>query len=67
MQLQKERVYTSEDYWNLPQGKRAELIDGQFYDMAPPSRMHQELVMELSATIRQYMKENLEIKVDELL
>ena len=22
--------YTSEDYWNLPEGKRAELIDGKF-------------------------------------
>ena len=29
--------YTSEDYWNLPEGRRAELIDGQLYDMAPPS------------------------------
>ena len=36
--------YTSEDYWNLPEGERAELIDGKFYDMAPPSRIHQELV-----------------------
>lgn len=28
--------YTSEDYWNLPEGERAELIDGKFYNMAPP-------------------------------
>ena len=50
--------YTSEDYWNLPEGERAELIDGKFYNMAPPSRIHQKLVMELSATIREYIKEN---------
>ena len=50
--------YTSEDYWNLPEDERAELIDGKFYDMAPPSRIHQKLVMELSATIREYIKKN---------
>ena len=58
MPLPREHRYTSEDYWNLPEGRRAELIDGQFYDMAPPSPMHQELVMELSATLRDYIKKN---------
>lgn len=29
--------YTSEDYWNLPENERAELIDGKLYSMAPPS------------------------------
>lgn len=43
MPLPKERTYTSEDYWNLPDGQRAELIGGQFYDMAPPSRVHQKI------------------------
>ena len=33
---------SSKDYWNLPKGHRAELINGQFYDMAPPSRIHQK-------------------------
>ena len=42
MPLPKETRYTSADYWNLPEGRRAELIDGQLYDMAPPSRMHQK-------------------------
>lgn len=50
--------YTSEDYWNLPDGERAELIDGKFYNMAPPSRIHQRLVMELAGTIRDYIKSN---------
>ena len=35
---------TSEDYWSLPDGERAELIDGVLYAMTPPSRRHQELV-----------------------
>lgn len=51
----KKHTYTSEDYWNLPAGDRAELIDGQLYAMAPPNRLHQKLVMELSATLRQYI------------
>ena len=56
MPLLKQHTYTSEDYWNLPDSQRAELIDGQLYNMAPPSRMHQRLVMELSATIRDYIR-----------
>lgn len=43
MPLLKER-YTSKDYWALPEGCRSELIDGQLYDIAPPSRIHQEIV-----------------------
>lgn len=58
MPLLKNDHYTSEDYWSLPEEKRAELINGKFYDMAPPSRIHQKLVMELSATIREYIKKN---------
>ena len=53
MPLLKNNQYTSEDYWNLPEGTRAELIDGKLYDMAPPSRFHQQLVMELAGTIRE--------------
>lgn len=51
MPLPQEQFYTSKDYWNLPEGNRAELIDGKFYDMAPPSRIHQKLVQQLSRTI----------------
>lgn len=56
MSLPKGNTYTSEDYWNLPDDQRAELIDGKLYDMAPPSYVHQKLVMELSATIREYIR-----------
>ncbi len=48
--------YTSMDYWNLPEGSRAELIDGQLYDMAPPDFMHQKLVSVLHYTIFDYIK-----------
>lgn len=56
MPLLKKNTYTSEDYWNLPEGERAELIDGQFYAMAPPNRLHQKLVSELTQAIGNYMK-----------
>ena len=36
--LKKEEYYTIDDIYALPEGERAELIDGQIYYMAPPSR-----------------------------
>ena len=56
MPMPQERIYTSEDYWNLPEGQRAELIDGKLYAMAPPSRIHQKLIMELTSTIHNHIK-----------
>lgn len=50
--------HTSEDYWNLPEGERAELIDGKFYNMAPPSRIHQELVSGFHYLLRKYIADN---------
>jgi len=58
MPLVKSNTYTSEDYWNLPEGERAELIDGQFYAMAPPSRIHQELVFSISRKIADHIDQN---------
>lgn len=49
------KYYTIDDIYNLPQGKRAELIDGEIYMMASPSTIHQRLVMELSYRIRDYI------------
>lgn len=34
MPLPKERIYTIDDIYALPDGERAELIDGQIYMMA---------------------------------
>ena len=47
--------YTIDDIKNLPDGQRAELIDGELYMMATPSRIHQWIVMELSFRIRDYI------------
>lgn len=56
MPLPQARIYTIEDIYNLPEGERAELIDGQIYYMAPPARIHQKISGELFATIRNYIK-----------
>lgn len=58
MALVKDKIYTLEDIYNLPEGQRAELIDGHIYMMAPPSRQHQEIVGELFGIIREYIKKN---------
>ncbi len=57
MPLLKTDFYTIDDIYALPDGQRAELVDGKIYDMAPPSPLHQQLVMELSATLRNHIKE----------
>lgn len=56
MPLPNPQHYTLEDIYALPEGERAELIDGKMYMMAPPSYLHQTLCMELSATIRDYIR-----------
>ena len=41
MDLAHERIYTIDDIYALPDGQRAELIDGKMYMMAPPKTIHQ--------------------------
>ena len=54
--LARTNTYTEEDYCNLPENVRAELIDGQFYYMASPSRMHQEILSFLHLEIGSYIR-----------
>lgn len=58
MAFAQERIYTVDDIYALPEGQRAELIDGQIYNMAPPMRIHQKLVTELVSAIHQFIKNN---------
>ena len=55
MSLPQGELYTIEDIYNLPEGTRAELIDGHIYYMAPPSRKHQEIVGTLYRKIADYI------------
>lgn len=47
--------YTIDDIYALPDGTRAEIIDGQIYYMAPPSRRHQDILFALSRKIADYI------------
>ena len=58
MPLPKDQTYTIEDIYALPDGQRAELIDGQLYMMAPPNRKHQKLVGEFYRSISNYIHNN---------
>lgn len=56
MALYQEKIYTIKDIYALPEGRRAELIDGQIYDMAPPAREHQKIVAQLIRIIGNYIE-----------
>jgi Uma2 family endonuclease len=47
--------YNYEDYLSWPEDERWEIIDGMPYLMAPPSRIHQEISVELSRQISNYL------------
>ena len=64
--FEKDRKYTYEDYKQLPETMRVDLIDGVFYEkypidpeisLAAPSRAHQTLVLELGRAIGNYIAE----------
>lgn len=55
MPLPQERIYTTEDIYALPEGTRAELIDGRIYYMAPPTRKHQKIAGALYRKIADYI------------
>lgn len=50
-----EKAYTIDDIYALPEGQRAELIDGRMYMMAPPLRIHQKLVSQFTRIIGNYI------------
>lgn len=50
--------YTADDYRNLPEDVRAELIDGVLIFLEAPTFTHQELITELLFEIKMYIREN---------
>ena len=57
MALAQEKLYTIDDIYALPDGERAELIDGELYMMSPPGTTHQRIVSFLNRTIGNYIQE----------
>ena len=56
MALAQKKLYTTDDIYALPDGTRAELIDGEMYMMAPPGRKHQRLLSFLHLEIGNYIR-----------
>jgi len=48
--------YTIADIEALPEGERAELIDGEMFRMDTPARVHQDISGELFVTIKLYIR-----------
>jgi Uma2 family endonuclease len=58
MPLAKEQpYYTYADYLEWDENERYEIIDGEAYMMATPSRIHQEISMALSTAIHNFLKD----------
>lgn len=51
-------TYTVDDYLELPDDIRVELIDGVLYEMHAPAAVHQIISMELSAELHDHIKKN---------
>ena len=49
-------IYSQEDYYNLPDDVRAELIHGQIYYMSAPSRVHQEILNFINTEINLFLR-----------
>ncbi len=56
MPLPKEESYSYADLLSWGEGTRYELYDGRLTALASPSRLHQEISMELSAQLRAYLR-----------
>lgn len=56
MVIQGGKGYTVDDILALPEGERAELIDGEMFMMASPTRTHQRILGWMHVTIYNYIK-----------
>ncbi len=58
MEIKGGKGYTIADIEALPEGERAELIDGEMFMMASPLRIHQDISMQLAIEIGLYIRKN---------
>ncbi len=54
-QTKKQGEYTYEDYLELPDDQRCELIDGIIYDIASPTFVHQDIAGEVYYQLKSYI------------
>lgn len=55
MPMPQEKYYTADDFYNMPDDIRAELIEGQIICMASPSTQHQRILSRLHIAIGNYI------------
>ena len=58
MEIKGGKGYTIADIEALPDGERAELIDGELFMMAPPMTVHQRILVKLIFEIETYIRKN---------
>lgn len=58
MEMKGGKGYTTADIEALPDGERAELIDGEMFMMASPTWKHQEILVNLLYEIEWYIRRN---------
>lgn len=56
--VKRQGEYTLENYYEIPDDIRVELIDGVIYNMAAPSATHQDLILEMDVALRDFIKKN---------
>ena len=54
----KQGDYTIDDYYELPDDERYELIDGVIYDITSPTLTHQDLATSIGIQLYSFVKEN---------
>jgi len=58
MAITKEKIWTYNDYYNLSDDKRYEVIEGELIEMYAPRIMHQEILVNLTIELGNYLKKN---------
>lgn len=58
MEIRGGKGYTVADIEALPEGERAELIDGEMFWMDAPMTLHQDILLELAMEIKLYIRKN---------
>ena len=55
--LNADKQYTIEDIEALPEGERAELVEGRIIRMTPPDSLHEEIIYELGRRLGNHIHE----------
>lgn len=54
--IKKQGEYTIEDYYDMPEDRRVELIDGVIYDMTAPAPVHQGVILDMIRPLQDHIR-----------